>query len=182
MKEKKLVRQALDDLHISKPRREKALTRAEADMAGGYPDRNGELLGVMTSDISDVTSQLALGPKDEIEHRKDLFNWHLKEAARHLRAAKTDMFSLIGLSHEEARRIVEEQSKTSTKCLNCEIIVTGTRGDPEKGIADDRLKKGRCQSCYDFLKNNGVDREPEKERGAKKRFGTITPDGKLVEK
>jgi len=143
-----------------------ALDRAERDCQGGFPDRNGEPLGVMSSDTTDSTASLALGSRDEIAHRRDMLFIHLREAERHLKLARTDMFFLIGLSQEEAQRLVEQQAQKMTNCLNCGHVVTR--------IGEDRLIKDRCRSCYDHLKNNGIDREIV-ERGAKKMFGTLKP-------
>lgn len=165
---KQTLRLIFNHAHVLKPRLEEAIRRADDDMQGGFPSRNGDMNGGKTNEINDITSRIALGTPDEIEHRRDMLTYHLREAEKHMSRAITDMVALLGLSHEEAQRIVETQAQKATTCANCRTVVTGTRND--------RLKGQRCQKCYDYHRNNKTERPVEVERGAKKLFGVIKPN------
>lgn len=141
--------------------------RAQDDMQDGFPLRNGEPLGVMSSDISDVTSRLALGEPDEIEIMAKRLAHHLSEAKRHLKLATYDVQKLCGLTPEEARRISDALEQKVRQCVNCACIVANNR--------DDRLVSGRCKTCYEYKRRNSVDRQVPPELGSHKMYGTINP-------
>lgn len=164
---KKRVSECFGHLHFLKSNLEAAFIRAEADMASGFVSRNGEMIGVVSSDVSDPTSSIALGPKDEIEQKLKRLYEHLYQAERHLKYATYDASFLIGLPPEEAQRIAEIALRRTTECQHCKRIVANN--------PDDRLRVGRCRQCYDFYSRNGSDRElePEKKKMGARMFGSV---------
>lgn len=165
---KKTVRTVLDDGYFVKQQIHVAWTRAESDRRDGFPDRKHESLGVATSDTSDSTSSIALGPPDEIEQTQTSIVQHLYAAQRHIAAARRQTLDLAGLDQAEAQRIVDEQSRKSTECLNCRRIVTNSR--------DDRIVRGRCDTCYRYVTKHGIDREvsPDQQK-IEKRYRRVKP-------
>lgn len=68
------------------------------------------------------------------------------------RAAATAMScvdELRALPAAQARKLSESESDVQ-HCVHCGRVVTGTR--------DDRLKSGRCDTCYTYRLRNGTDR------------------------
>lgn len=147
---RKTTRAILDETHFIKHHLKLAWYRADNDRRDGFPERNGEILGIVSSDISDLTSALALGPKDEIEQSQKAFMEHLHAAQRHIVAAKRQLLNLTGLDHETAQQIAEELARKTRDCENCGRTVAGNR--------DDRLIRGRCDTCYRYLDKHKKDR------------------------
>lgn len=164
---KQAVRQILDHGHFVKNRILEALDRAELDMRSGFPDRNGEPLGVASSSTSDSTSQLALGPKDQIEYRRDRMIQKIFDALRMIEDIENDIVFLLGMTPEEAKKVVAEETRKTRQCENCDRIVAATR--------EDRLITGRCKQCYDYYRRNNKEKPKEPEFVTSKRFGTIYP-------
>lgn len=163
----KTVRDILDESWFIKHSLPIAWYRAECDRLDGFPTRNGEILGIVSSEISDLTANIALGPPDQIERSQKQAIEHLQAAQRHIAAAKRQMLFLTGLDHETAQRIAEEHKRKSSECSNCERLITGSR--------DDRSIGGRCDTCYRYYKKHQRERPQEYDR-TKQAKRTFVPE------
>lgn len=57
---------------------------------------------------------------------------------------------LARLTLAEAQEMIEAETTNGGTCANCKVLVAGTRSD--------RIVRGRCLPCYEYLGDRGVER------------------------
>lgn len=147
---KKQVRNILDTAHELKKQIPTVEKRIVADRQDGFPQRNGDQIGKPIGK-SDPTANIALGPKDEIEEMEARFGFHLAHAGKHIKLALQAAHHLKGLSQQDGQRLNASLKEKVAVCMNCEELVTGSEGD--------RLRMGRCNTCYMYHRRKGYDRQ-----------------------
>lgn len=153
----RLLDAAIDDLGWLRRNYRIIDDEARKHSGNGYRSQNFEPTGRGHS-ISDPTAQAVTSEQaDYIRRAWQRMNSGILELSRKAYATRDSGAFLLPLPPDEARRLADlEHAKTST-CENCGRTIAGTEAD--------RIRSGRCHSCYVYRKRRGVDRPVDKPEG-----------------